>query len=227
MGRGLVHPLDMDHDDNPPSHPELLDLLADEFAAHKYDVKWFLRELALSKTYQRSSEVPKHLKGVDAEKYWVAGLKPLSPEQFATALLQATGKTDVDRKALGKDLSEAKLHARVAPQAAAFVNVFAGQKGEPETDFEATLEQTLFVKHAPAVRALLAPTPGNLVDRLNALTDVNALADELFLSVLTRLPTDEERKDIAAALKPAANRPTALGELVWTLIASAEFRFNH
>ena len=58
MGRGLVHPLDLDHSANPPSHPELLDLLADEFAAHKFDVKWLLREIALSKTYQRSSELP-------------------------------------------------------------------------------------------------------------------------------------------------------------------------
>src|SRR5262249_44921391 len=52
-GRGLVSPLDMDHSGNPPSHPELLALLADEAAAHKFDVRWLLREIALSKTYQR------------------------------------------------------------------------------------------------------------------------------------------------------------------------------
>ena len=55
MGRGLVHPLDMSHDGNPPSHPELLDLLAAEVAAHQFDVRWLLRELVLSQTYQRSS----------------------------------------------------------------------------------------------------------------------------------------------------------------------------
>src|SRR5262245_50712773 len=58
MGRGLVHPVDLDHADNPPSHPELLTLLADEFAEMKFDVRAFLRELALSQTYQRSSETP-------------------------------------------------------------------------------------------------------------------------------------------------------------------------
>ena len=41
---------------NPPSHPELLDLLTDEFVAHHFDVKWLLREFALTETYQRSSE---------------------------------------------------------------------------------------------------------------------------------------------------------------------------
>ena len=58
MGRGIVHPLDLHHDDNPPSNPELLDLLAREFVAMKYDIKAFLRELALTRAYGRSSEPP-------------------------------------------------------------------------------------------------------------------------------------------------------------------------
>ena len=48
MGRGIVDPVDMDHGSNPPSHPEVLDLLAQEFVAHKYDVKWLIREISLS-----------------------------------------------------------------------------------------------------------------------------------------------------------------------------------
>ena len=46
MGTGLVHPLDLHHAGNPPSHPELLSLLAKEFSAHQFDIKWFLTELA-------------------------------------------------------------------------------------------------------------------------------------------------------------------------------------
>src|SRR4029079_14024023 len=45
MGRGIVNPIDLDHGSNPPSHPELLNLLANEFVAHKYDVKWLIREI--------------------------------------------------------------------------------------------------------------------------------------------------------------------------------------
>ncbi len=48
FGRGLVHPLDLAHSANPPSHPEVLDLLAQEFVVHQFDVKWLLRELALT-----------------------------------------------------------------------------------------------------------------------------------------------------------------------------------
>src|SRR5262245_12311635 len=55
LGRGIVHPLDLHHAGNPPSHPELLDLLASELADHHFDTRWLIREIALSQTYQRSS----------------------------------------------------------------------------------------------------------------------------------------------------------------------------
>src|SRR5262245_14023119 len=55
FGRGLVHPIDLDHTDNPPSHPLLLAMLTEEFARQQLDIRLFLREIAPSKTYQRSS----------------------------------------------------------------------------------------------------------------------------------------------------------------------------
>jgi hypothetical protein len=58
MGRGIVHPLDMHHSDNPPSHPDLLNELAIRLTSTKYDVKAFLRNMTLSATYQRSSFIP-------------------------------------------------------------------------------------------------------------------------------------------------------------------------
>src|SRR5207237_929115 len=59
--------------------------------AHNFDVKWLLRQIALSDTYQRSSEVPAGLTDVPPDRYLVANLKPLSPEQLAYAVVQATG----------------------------------------------------------------------------------------------------------------------------------------
>ncbi len=82
MGRGLVHPLDLDHSDNPASHPELLDLLASEFAAHQFDVKWFLKQLAATETYQRSSLLPEQVSDPDPAKFIVAIERPLSAEQM-------------------------------------------------------------------------------------------------------------------------------------------------
>ena len=104
---------------------------------------------------------------------------------------------------------------------------FGGRPGEPEDAFAATLDQSLFLKNGAVVRGLIAAKPGSLVDRLAKRTDPDAVADELFVSVLTRPPTDDERRDVAAALKDVKDRPAALAELVWALVASAEFRFNH
>ena len=58
MGRGLVHPLDLHHPSNPPSHPELMTLLGEEIAALKFDVEPFLRELALTRAYQSAIDLP-------------------------------------------------------------------------------------------------------------------------------------------------------------------------
>lgn len=226
-GRGIVHPVDMDHGNNPPSHPELLDELADEFVKHKYDLKWLVREIALSEAYQRSSETPAALDDPPADRYVVAILKPLTPEQFAYAAMQATGHTDAERAALGAKLTDAQLDARLATRLGPFRSML-GRGGDATADaFSATLDQTLFVKYGSAVRGLLTPRPGNLTDRLNKLTNPDAVAEELFAAVLSRRPTADERKDVADALKKTTDRGKTINELVWALVASAEFRFNH
>lgn len=227
LGRGLVHPLDADHPDNPPSHPELLKLLGDEFAAHKFDVRWLVREIALSKTYQRSSEPAPGSESVSPSKFAVASLKPLSPEQLGYAMLQATGYTDAERQALGKNLSDTTLHARLAPNVAPFRSMFGSRPGEPDDGFVATLDQTLFLKHGAAIRGMIAVRTGNLLDRVSKLSDPAAVADELFLSIMTRPATNEERQDIADALRVATNRQSTLSEVIWAMLVSSEFRFNH
>ncbi len=227
LGRGIVHPVDLDHTANPPSHPALLDLLATEFAAHQFDVKWLLRELALSMTYQRSSEIPAGAMDMPQARFLVANLRPLSAEQLAYASSQATGQTDADRLALGKNATVTAVDAKIAARLAPFRKVFAAQPGEAESNLTTTLDQTLFLKFGPTLRTMLPPRAGNLTDRLAKLKSDEAIADELFLSVLTREPSAEERADVASILATAPDRATAITELVWALLASAEFRFNH
>src|SRR5439155_17953212 len=142
--------------------------------------------------------------------------------------MQATGLTDAERKALGKNLNEATLHARLAGNVAAFVATFGSGPGHPENQsFLPTLDQTLFLANGGVVRGWLAPRAGSLVDRLAALKD-DQVAEELYLSVLTRLPNADERREVADYLKSrSAERSAAFQELAWALLASAEFRFNH
>ncbi|MGE0756754.1 MAG: DUF1549 domain-containing protein, partial [Pirellulaceae bacterium] len=83
MGRGLVHPLDLHHETNPPSHPELLDHLERWFIEHQFDLKALLREMLLSQTYQRSSVLPEGVNEPPEGAFEVASLRGLSPEQLS------------------------------------------------------------------------------------------------------------------------------------------------
>jgi hypothetical protein len=222
MGRGLVDPVDMDHSLNAPSHPELLDLLADAIGEKKFDVRWFLRQLALSETYQRSSEPPEKTDASKAPLYATAILKPLTPEQLAWSLMEATGVVETNRLALGKSATEAALNARLTANVTPFVQKFASPQGQAQS-FDARMDQALFLANGALVRSWLVDRPGSLVNRLAKLKG-DALAEELYLSVFSRQPDAEEKKEAADFLK---QRPAAYADLVWALLASAEFRFNH
>jgi hypothetical protein len=135
----------------------------------------------------------------------------------------------VERKAQPK-ATETALYTKLTAQATPVINLFATLPGETAfgQDFEATLDQTLFLSNGAQLRDWLTPRPGSLIDRLNAQKDPAKVADELYLSVLTRLPAEEERKDVVSYLaRRSADRAAALQDLAWALLTSAEFRFNH
>jgi hypothetical protein len=229
MGRGIVHPVEYDHVGNPPSHPALLDLLAEEFRAGKYDLKAMIRGIVLSETYQRSSEVPA---GAERDPKWfaVAPLRPLAPEQMVWSMLRAAGVLDAEKQSLGPKATEATVYGKLATQAGAFVKLFAALPGEPASsqDFEATLDQTLFLNNGQPMRDWLTPRAGNLSEKLGKLKETAPLAEELYLSVFSRQPSAEERRDVDEYLRPrGADRLVAVQELIWALLTSAEFRFNH
>ena len=182
MGRGLVHPLDMHHADNPPSHPELLDQLTERLTDTGFDTRHFLRELALSSTYQQSSLAHE---GVDLEKippesYAVTLLKGLSPEQLFHSVLCATGseklleqqidsqlQEDADKyKELSADalkLSEARAKGR-ADRIKEFVTLFGSTVGTPEGEFQASITQALFLANSETINSWIEPGAGNLTE---------------------------------------------------------------
>ncbi|MBN9523198.1 DUF1549 domain-containing protein [bacterium] len=211
LGRGLVHPLDMHHARNPGSHPELLDLLADEFVTHKFDLKWLIGELVRTRAYQRSSRLPADAVMSDPWYFGTAIEKRLTADQLLNATVAATG---ADAKAA--EALRAKFH-----------KAFDNPSRDPEDEIAPSLRAALFVLHDPAVLKLFDPAPGSLVSRLAALPD-EQVADELYLTVLTRRPTAAEAQTVRELLaRHAGGRPAAVGRLAWALVASMEFGVNH
>ena len=242
MGRGLVHPLDMMHAGNPASHPELLDLLAREFAAHQFDVRWLLRELALSEAYQRSSRAPRgvEVRSIPPQSYRVANLKGLSAEQTAWSVMVAVGSLDKVTKAPAPAVAAKFVYkaynsgtstvppATLDDTLTLFTATFGNPPGEPEVEFAPSMGHSLFLMNERLVLGWLKPEEGNLVGRLVKLEKPEAVAEELYVGVLSRLPEAAEIAEVGDYLaRNAKRRSDALGELAWALLASAEFRLNH
>lgn len=236
MGRGLVHPLDLQHSGNPPSHPELLDLLAFEFAAHQYDIKWMLRELALTQTYQRSSRYPVavaaengepaavNLDQIPPHSYLLFNEKRLLAEQLLYSTLRATGNLE----RLLQPAAEGKPNPELVDLTTKYIAAFANEPREPEDQINPTVKGALFTLNDETSLHLLSRQPGNLIDRLMTMTDDQLLAEELYLSVFTRKPTDDERAELVAWLaQHGDDREKAVRMWTWSMLTSMEFVINH
>jgi hypothetical protein len=183
--------------------------------------------------------------------FTIASLKPLSPEQMCWSVFRATGVYERYWKAEVAELDKAKPlteeQKKDAAQVAArdveleqrtfdklkgnlgtFVSFYGAAAGQPQGDFFATADQALFAANAAAINSWVAPAGGNVSENIAKQDDAGKAAEELYLTVLTRLPTDSERADVVNYLKDRAkDKPVAAQELVWALLNSAEFRFNH
>lgn len=244
LGRGLVHPVDLDHSGNPPSHPELLDLLTDEFIAHDYDLRWLIREIALSNTWQRTSRRSIGVDPPKPESFMVALERPLMAEQLLASVIQATESEallNIEPAALADEeakpekepsdetavVDDSKIPT-LAELEAGFAGAFANEAREPEGEFKATVKGALFWRNSELVQKLLLRRPGNLMDRLLHIEKPAPLIEELYLAVLSRHPSGEERSIMTAFLDSSdADRETAVRDAAWALLTSIEFYVNH
>jgi hypothetical protein len=182
-------------------------------------------------------------------RFTLAPLKPLSPEQLAWATMQAVGQVDVQIAALEPQAKKdaeaiADLNPEQRSQAATrllekaideklrgnvgqFVSLFGQQPGHAAT-FQATVHQALFFANGGLLAGWLNPGGNNLTERLAKIQESAAVADELYVTVLSRRPLAEEQSQIAAYWEASkTDRAAAAREMIWSLLTSSEFRFNH
>jgi len=240
MGQGFVEPLDLFHEANAASHPALLQKLADALRDHKYDLKYLFKEIAMSKSYQRSSYM--HGDTIPAvNKYYNAAIKPLSPEQFAWTLLQSLGEVQKQTKAaeaalLSKDkefdtgtaagqvLVEAKVTAALQGPLDAIVAVFASQN--TALKFTASANHALYLINGPEIAERLTPGGGYLIDELLACEEDATMIETLYLHLYSRKPLPAESKLAQEFIATAGDgKLLAVQELMRTLLCSAEYRF--
>ncbi|MBA4065743.1 MAG: hypothetical protein C0501_18895 [Isosphaera sp.] len=232
-GVGLVEPVDQIHDANPASHPEVLDLLAADFATSKFDLRRLMGGILHSEAYLRSSRwVGPGARPAD-RTYAVAAPKPLSPPQLALSLAYATGYAEAlraryqggDKNKPGGAVTPGLLRTRFEKERD-YATLAARFKQEGE-GFQANASHALFLTYNPVIHTMLKPGAGALVTRLAKAKDDEA-AHLAYLAVLSRPPTADEAAEVANYLAaPGVAREESCRDLVWALLAGSEFRFNH
>lgn len=202
------------------------------------------REKAVTTT-QPAAQAREALSKAWTESFAAANLVPLTPEQLCWSVMQATGildhlrreaeaewdkknprsdaeKADPAKQAERTVAVEKAFRNKLRPYEDQFVRSFGGAAGQPQTEFFATPEQALYFENGGALRGW----SGALAGRVAALPEPRAMAEELYLSTLTRMPAGDEVAELTSALaaQPEKKNET-LTNLAWALITSTEFRF--
>ncbi len=198
VGRGIVHPADEMNARNVPSHPQLLDWMAQDFISHGYDIRYFIRGVVLSRPYGLSpgTSMPEAFAG--------AIERPLTGEQLARSWRIAAGLPPED---------EGLCHAVV--------------KALPEVlpkDYNVSFQQAQFLSGSSALSGLLQDAPGTTVARLTSLTGSEARVREAFAAVYGRSPETSELAQATGFLDQTDAAPLdKTRDLLWALMTSAEF----
>ena len=215
MGRGMVHPVDDLNPENEASHPALLEALTQWFVEQKYDLRALMREIVLSDAYSLASA------GEDTTAFpkWYdrARVRPLSAEELIASLRVATGFDE----AVGKD-------AKMPSSASSYMLKIFGKPNDGQGRFQGGVDEHLFLNNGSQLRGMIRSKEGNLSHLLlNDEAPWEERMDRLFLSTLTRFPTDSERKKFTAYVTSNEKPQEGVEEAIWALLTSSQFRFNH
>jgi hypothetical protein len=219
-GRGLVTPLDQMHVENPASHPELLQWLARDLAAHAYDLRRLMRGLVLSTAYARGSRWEGD-KMPPEELFAVAQVRPLTPMQMAVSLKLAS--SDQASLPSEKDALEKKL-ADLEKSAESWASFFP----QPGDKFQVGVSEALLFANNQNLQKELLEKSDSLAAKLKAEPDLARRAELAVRAVLCRPVRVDELQALTDYLRRRADRGEAgCQQVVWALLTSAEFRFNH
>ncbi|MFM9965761.1 MAG: DUF1549 domain-containing protein [Planctomycetaceae bacterium] len=231
FGRGIVHEVDDLRETNPPSNPELLKFLADDFLspAHKFDIRHAIRQMVTSQVYQLSSQLTPDNEH-DRQNYARFYARRMIAEVFLDSVNQATGVRDrfngIGSSARAIDLPHENFGSY-------FLDAFDRPKRVTACECErspgATLAQVLLLSNSEEIENKLASGDGK-IGKFFAEKErrpLPELLDELYLGSLSRLPSSDERLTATKYLDEESDKRQAAEDLLWTLLNSKEFMFNH
>ncbi len=222
FGRPLVEPVDdLESVEDPPA---VLQLLADDFVAHKYDLKRLIRVITATEVFHLDSAMEPEATA-DHEIAWaVFPLSRLRPEQVVGALLQAASLQTIDGD------SHIIVKITTGTNIRDFLRRY-GDTGEDEFDDRSgTIPQRLLMMNGEIVRDKIKADLFSAANRIATQAPTDRLAVEVaYLATLTRRPTPEEAAHFERKLGDtrSKSRGQIITDLYWTLLNATEFSWNH
>jgi hypothetical protein len=235
FGRAIVDPVDDFRSTNPPTNPELLAALAKDFKDSGYDLKHLMRTIVQSRTYQLSA-TPNESNKEDTLDYSHAEPRPLQAAVMLDAITSVTGvpeKFEFHAAETGGGNPPPGLRAmRTIPDIceSQFMDDFGRsmRKSLPSGPPQPSLLEALHMIAGPAFNSKISQAGGMLDQSLKKGDSDGQIIDEFYLAALTRLPTPEEKASLLTFLRARSERrEETLAGLVWAIISSREFAYNH
>lgn len=241
LRRGLIEPEDDIRESNPPSNPELLAALEKQFIESGFDLKKLVRSITTSATYQLSSKPNKHNLG-DHQNYSRYYPRRLPAEVMLDTIDQLTG-TQTSFANLPLGTRAVALPDNSYNRSSAFLRVFGRPEGQSVCECErvqtSSLGQSLHMLNGADIRTKLAHPNGRAAKLAKDARSEEAKIKELYQVAFARAPRPSELKVALAYLteprinklgkKVDANKAARenFEDLIWALITSKEFIFNH
>lgn len=220
FGIGLVEQLDGPPAEGNPKHRELLDELAREFAAQRYDVKFLIRAMVASQTYQRTSAVS-GTNLPDPRVFARMPLRGLSPEQLFDSLAVATEYPDAG----GGDPREQSFGPPQSPRGQ-FQAKFPNQ--DLQTGYQTSILQALYLMNSEFIARQTSPRSNpTLATLAEQQTGTARKVESLYLVVLARQPRPQESERFIKYIDTSRDPKAALADVFWVLLNSPEFILNH
>lgn len=234
-GRGIIHEPDDIRPDNPPSNPELLSYLEHEFISHNYDMKYLIKIIMNSQTYQLSS-IPATT-NKDAVKYFACyPIRRLEAEVLIDAINKITSTTEKYRSEIPEPFSFIPEEIRAVCLAdgsvtSPFLELFGrpprdtGLESERNNKF--TTPQRLHLLNSSHILRKIDQSK-MIQFQMQGNKPTREIISNLYLGILSRFPTEKEIKIAENYFQTSGLRPRECAvDLVWTLLNTAEFLFRH
>ena len=237
MGRGIVHEPDDFRPDNPPAHPDVLALLAAELVDARYDLRHIMRLILNSSTYQLSSVLRSD--HPDAVTLFAGcPITRLDAEVLIDAICQVTGTTEEYSSQIPEPFTWVPPDKRtIALGDGSITSSFLDMFGRPPRDTGMLSERNNAVTAAQRLHLLNSSHVRNKIERGAGLRqlrtrgwrDLSSTVQQLYLTILSRRPTSEEKETVQAYAGSSGGRRNAdaFTDVVWALVNSPEFLCRH